>query len=98
MSNNNLDNQLNLDNQIIDVLHEFTARASLSQILAALGVVPNRKGRYSKRAYAKYTAIGRELQKLKRAGKIEYVSGSGAGWRLRGARSSIRMPPMGCKP
>lgn len=77
-----------MDRQIIDVLHGCSVPASLSRILAALGVITNRKGLYSKRAHAKYTAIGRALQKLKRAGKIEYIGGAGAGWQI--ARREMR--------
>ena len=50
-----------MDEQILNVLRDFNSRVSIRQILAALGVVSNRSGSYSKHDQSKYDAVGREL-------------------------------------
>jgi len=55
---------------------------SLAWIAEEFGARRNRKGGYSRKAWKTYTAIGATLQKLKRAGKVKYVGGKGAGWSL----------------
>lgn len=55
---------------------------SLAEIAANFGAKRNRRGGYSKRAYAIYAKAGSLLQRMKRAGDVEHVGGGGAGWRL----------------
>ena len=76
------------DDDILRELTRFTVPASLNTLCAQFGVERNRTGRYSKSGYEAYAHVGRSLQRLKRAGKVEYVGGSGAGWRISRGRSA----------
>lgn len=60
----------------------FRNLCSLADIAANFGAKRNRRGSYSRRAYAIYNEVGQLLQRMKRAGSVEYVRGYGAGWRL----------------
>lgn len=73
---------MNYDDEILLALRGCVSPRKAEQICACLGIERNRKGGWSNAAYAKYAAVGSALQRLKRAGKVRYVTGKGAGWKL----------------
>jgi hypothetical protein len=70
------------DKEILYVLGRSGMLMNLEWVCEELGIQRGRGGRYSRTAAAKYTAISAQLQRLKRAGSVEYVKGSGSGWRV----------------
>jgi hypothetical protein len=73
---------MNYETEILFQLRGEKIPRSASWICAQIGINRNRRGSWSNTAYRKYGLIGRALQKMKRAGKVEYVGGKGAGWKL----------------
>lgn len=75
------------DTRILSLLRTYVVPEPLAAICVRLGVKPHaRTGRWSRTAQKQYDAIGAALQRLKRAGKVEYVGGPGAGWRIARSR------------
>lgn len=73
---------MTLADKILQQLGMRNSRVSAGLICSSMGIKPNRHGNYSTRMRARYNAVGQELQRLKRAGKVKYIGGPGAGWRL----------------
>lgn len=70
---------LDLKTEILYQLDRHHSPMTLGWLCDTMGIKRGRNGRYAKRAYAMYSEVAVELQKLKRAGRVLVRRGAGYG-------------------